>query len=198
MTQFKHISDAIQYRKICPLCMGEVSVDYFTKIEHCHNYGKSTITWETKSEKIVANLFTNEIEDFILKKEYDTIFGINAHSTYQFRHSNSNVLNGITFLRLILNCTKCEQYDCIFQVHIDIKNNKIFNIVLNSESIAIEDHKKTHEITSSYALNKTEYTYFETGDYLSTVKYIDLPFIPIDITNPHNTLNRIQSLIVFS
>lgn len=95
-------------------------------------------------------------------------------------------------------CNDCHMYSFIIQIWIDISNKFITKIVLNSERVSWEDESNVlHEIVSIYSTDKTKYSYFGSDAALDDGQIV-LPFIPIDVSNPKEAVDRIKKLIVFS
>lgn len=204
MTNFYSLKEAIAFQPICPICKGPTALD--------GRFGVNTferITWDFKTQteliyqtdqnKVVIDLETDVVKEAAISRtnyKYVTK-GLAGITTYL----PAPVYYGTEYLRVGVTCDECCQYSYLLQILLDIGLRRISEIVLNSESITLDDGKGiTHEIRNIYTTEKTEYSYFPgkplTGETGSSP--LEFPLIPLDLKDPYKTLERIRSLIIFS
>ena len=201
MIYFQTINDAINYKINCPLChTGIVSLNSSdVKSYQSFDGFRDTLTWTTSQEEVVINLNNDTIEKMTLKSGSVQNFGYNTTVNY-VSQSSSSINNGTMYLRMGFNCEKCRRYYYMAQILVDTKSFKAIKILLNSESILLEDEKGSHEITNTYTMAQTEYLHFTNSNPgpFTAGKAITLPLIDLDLDHPEKTLERIRTLIVFS
>lgn len=182
---FFRLIDAIKYRTQCPLCRERLCINENNLAENYNiDNPKQRIAFElTNIEEIIyINPITNEMELVIWNE------GNKTPSTK--RGTFGHALN--------VKCDKCGMYNFTLQVWMNLDQQKVTHIVLNSEKISWEDENNVlHEITSLYMPHQTKYSYF-VADSSKDDGHITIPLIPLDVYNPGNTVARIRKLLVFS
>jgi hypothetical protein len=136
------------------------------------------------------------------------IYGIGSASPLSYNPATWNTsirTDGHMMERLLIGCERCYQYDYVIQVIVSIKESRITGLVLNSESLTIDEGNATHEIRNVYSFEKTEYNKFinksdnthKLHNYVGN-DTVSLPLIPLDLERPYKTLERIKTLVLFS
>lgn len=188
MKQFKNLDEAIHYRPTCPLCGTETKATY-AKLLVLEQ--KTIITFQLGEASIDVDYYGDDIT---------------------WHSERSNIRNPVKeIFKVTVTCDGdwCSGYGFVLQVHVNPTENKMTGIYLNSESISIERGDELFEIKNIYATNKTEYDRFTKVDVDDgTIKMsgwqgrrngtIILPLVPMDLSNPEKTLDRIKGLVVFS
>jgi hypothetical protein len=77
-----------------------------------------------------------------------------------------------------------------------MSKDKITDLFLNAEFLSVEKNGNAYEMKNNFVKKTTEYTPFDAGK--SDGKHCTLPLIPFDLQNPLKTLERIQTLVLFS
>jgi len=178
MKQFNSLLDAINFHTHCPLCQEELQSDRYVN-------SNQKIALEFLGNSYYIDIATQDIE-LVLSTENNQV--------------NNQVKNsyGLLGLPVTIDCGNCHMYSFIIQIWINFKKHCITEIILNSERVSWEDEKDVlHEIVSIHSTNKTKYSYI-FPDTSKEDGIITLPFIPIDVSNPKDAVNRIRKLIVFS
>jgi hypothetical protein len=189
MKQFDKLIDALQYQKHCPACRGELVISE-------SNLASSYDTNDPNHQKIVFEISIQNDELVYIDPLTNDVELVVWDAGNKIIHKDKNNL-GTFGHSLKLECIKCCMYYYVIQVWVNLNIPQLVSVILNSESISWEDPDRTlHEIVCSYVTNKTTYTYFSVLEQESGT--INLPIVPLDIDNPENTVNRIQSLLVFS
>jgi ribosomal protein S26 len=201
MKQFDTLLDSLSHQPNCPLCNGPVRITKGdTYLVSSLRGPKDYIIWSGNDTKIIAHLATNHIERLDVScKGY-------SKSTKQYY--NFNVI-GDMYARIALYCVKCNCYGYVIQVRMNVEDKKIVAILLNSETVVLNDKTKdiTHEIHNVYATEKTEYTTYKPAlihghgygpQPFYDDKSIELPLIPLNLLNPEKTVERIRNLLPFS
>ena len=201
MIKFKSIQDALDYRTFCPVCHNSLSIDdkYGLMIKKEYDSkNKITLIWKSNQDELVINLNGDRIESLTKKVVSSTIYGLPGCIV---GHGYTSIENGTMYTSLSVGCNDCCQYSYVVQVLVNISKKVIDNIVLNSELITIEDDEVIHEIRNIYTTDKTEYSWFKTGqDEEDPIdeKSIILPLVPLDLVCPEKTVERVRNLILFS
>lgn len=186
MKQFKNLDEAFHYHSTCPVCSGTMKTNYSQLLT---SDGKTTIVFQLKDDSIEADYYGDDIK------------------WYSERSTNSQYV--LDFFGISIVCDGCSKYSYTLRVCADRPKEKITSIHLNSESLSVEKNDELHEIKNIYSIKRTEYVKFtkveEHTEVLSMSGWlsrrngsISLPLIPLDLSNPEKTIDRIKGLIVFS
>ena len=203
MRQFPKLLDALKFRTQCPLCHNILQAngrDLVTEfdIHDCRQRiafelsgnADDILYVDPMSEKIEL-VIGQEKPKFKWGNHPSAISGGTSKSAYYAYH-------GVFGHALTIECDKCSMYSYTLQLWADLDQRRLTQILLNSETVSWEDEFQTlHEIVSSYATNKTRYSYFHTDSSKEDGQVV-LPFIPVDFANPKEAVARIKNLIVFS
>lgn len=190
---FSSILDAMSYRKQCPFCLH--NLDFSDSDLICRDMESGEVELDAGADNtIIVNIHNQQIE-IKEKMQFPVISGDGAivRKTY-------SKLSNREFFRIKLECPKCSCYSIAFQLIIDLINNRMEPLVLNSETFTIEDldTKYVHEIRNVYSTQETEYTFYPKVGSSDEDKSYTFPLIPLDLTDPYHTLRRIKTLLVFS
>jgi hypothetical protein len=204
MKEFRTIQDALDYQKKCPICYSHLNIDQReVDMRWDTDYRRTTLTWSSHESKLVIDLETNAVLSFSMTRSMSPIYGIGYSGPISYLPATTGM--GHIMERLIVGCDKCCQYDYVIQVIVDAKEGRIVGLLLNSECLTIDEKSTTHEIRNVYSFDKTEYLKHDNShDSTHTIKnyvgtaVLSLPLIPLDLENPHKTLERIKTLVLFS
>jgi len=117
--------------------------------------------------------------------------GYNPYKGYPI---NYTLFDGIFITGRKVAC-RCNCYEYSLQLHIDLKEHHLSKIILNSETVTIEDGEDVHEIRNIYTMDKTEYTRISKNKSFDTLK---IPLVSENLFNPQETLIRLKKLLIFS
>jgi hypothetical protein len=101
------------------------------------------------------------------------------------------------------NCidkNKWERFAYSIDCTIDFSTMMVAKSVLRSEIISIEDKKGSYEIENRYSHVITNYWFRppHPDPAIANLQRISIPLIPLNLTNPHETIARIKKLALFS
>ena len=208
MKLFRTIKDALAYQKSCPMCtsllklkLDEHEVGMTTEIDR-HGVVRTILTWSSPESKLAIDLETDEIISYTETRRMPSpIYGIGSVSPVAYIPSKSTGLtsDGQLMERLLVGCELCCQYYYVVQVIVSIDSMgeiRVTGLYLNSEFLIINEGDTTHEIRNIYSFEKTRYIKHNTS-YIGA-GIINLPLIPLDLKNPHKTLERVKTLVLFS
>lgn len=209
MKEFRTIQDALDYRVECPICNSRLCIDKNeVDMRLDTDYKRPTLTWSSPDSKLCIDLETNAVLSYTLTRSMSPVYGIgsNAPLSYIAGQNRINITSdGHLMERIVVGCEDCHQYYYVLQVVVQTKPARLEALFLNSEFLAIDERGTTHEIRNVYSFEKTEYNRFinRADDTHTTSHYIgdntvSLPLIPLDLENPHKTLERIKTLVLFS
>jgi len=183
MIKFNSISDALHYRKKCPICLSELLfynraneisiIDNSIFIEYFY------LNHMIYESDICVNILNNKIESFNGK----------ASESLSFIGDSDRINSSLS-----IECHECGQYDYVVKLYL---NNNSVEAVLNSESITFNDDpfKDTYQIYNLYPTKETQVIQFSTN---KEDRFSSLPLIKLDIENLEHTINRIKKLLIFS
>jgi hypothetical protein len=184
LIEFSSLYQGLNYYINCPLCKGNIIintrdlVDDYRYVEYAQSKNVISFFLDSYTEDIISiNINTEEVRLDISSM------------------SNRNKYHGLFLHGLSLECEDCASFSYTLQLHINLHDLYLSRILLNSESICIEDNDKLHEIRNIYSIGKTEYNYY-LGP--SKFKEVSLPVIKINYDNLKDTVDRINKLMVFS
>jgi len=203
MKQFTKLLEAFRFRTQCPLCHHSLQAngrDLVTDFD-IHNY-KQRIAFELSgnADDILYIDPASEKIELVIGQEKPKLKWGNHPSAISGGTSKSAyyAYHGVFGHSLTIECDNCNMYSFTLQIWADLDQRRITQILLNSERVSWEDEEQTlHEIVSSYATNKTRYSYYHV-DSSQDDGQITLPLIPVSMENPKEAVARIQKLIIFS
>jgi hypothetical protein len=175
MKQFLTLVDAFNYQLQCPICKCDLEIK---------DKDLNTIL-DSDCKLVLENSSSGPI--IIVDRDSEKIEVLQ-------RHKNQSAPTGIYYFGTKI-ISSCAMYEYIIQLRIDLTNNKILQIFLNSEFFAFEEDIIAYELRNVYTLNRTEVTYYKGN---VDTKSINLPLLPVDHSNPLKFLERAKNLIIFS
>jgi len=199
MIQFQSLNQAFEYHKCCPSCGSHLIVDsgdFAERVEYSdgHQCQRFAFRMDYKYDDVLyINTFTNEVEFRLTRSLHEEPVYGGGHRSGQTPTYKS--YDGMWYQGIITSCHECCQFSYTLQLQVDLGRPKVIGIILNSETISLDDKGVTHEIRNTYTTKQTEY-------YRTTLsakeKTITLPLIPLDFNDPKKTLDRIKTLLIFS
>lgn len=212
MQKFKTLLDGCNYQRHCPMCQAKMIINentasIETKWEWSETEKQTTINWLATQHntdiELSIQLESNSILSYKFTNNITPIYSMGATMQYYYPSNsypnNSAFINGI-YVRLNFDCERCAQYQYLLQIFVNL-SNKTIHTKLNSETLYIGDNNKLHKINNLYAQAITNYSFYSPSikDYKDLDKdFYQLPLVPFDVQNPHKTLERIKSLILYS
>jgi hypothetical protein len=200
MKQFHSFKSALEYQERCPLCQGFTHIndrDLAADIGYDYRGEGQRVTFyvnRREDDTITINPATDEVELILANRMPDKIYDATTHSITTAQPSLP-IYNGKLLHALTIDCKNCCQYSYTLQLHFDLAEERLTGIFLNSETLSIENDAIVHEIKNVYSAEETRYTYFlKDGVEKSSI----LPLVPLNLTNPNETVSRIRKLLVFS
>jgi hypothetical protein len=202
MTQirFYNLDDAQKYRPECPLCHGKVRSE---DISFKYDYQRIIAKFDLGDVSFSADYNTNELIDVTEHSSYDKVYMIGSQ-TYSgmVPHSHRSLhKTGTDLVSTVMACSnkECGRYRYLVRIHVSVELNRLVGLVLNSETLAIEDGAKLYTIRNIYTTDKTEMEIRHT--HLSHLHKpqdkIEYPLIPLNIEEPMKTVERLKKLTVF-
>jgi hypothetical protein len=209
--EFNNLQEALTYHSACYMCGSTLTPSFhgdpiFLSMRSSRMDGGRTIEINLSSQVdsscddiLTLDTHHNRIK-FVSKQRYSnyvdsTYFPI--RKTYQVNYGNQ------LYESFIVNCQKCQSFSYVIQIVLSLPQERLQQILLNSEHIQIQDEKKQyHNIINGYISPATEYTIYQSKNILerpfSSIHTLSLPLIPINFHHPQETLHRIQKLLLFS
>jgi len=199
MKQFQTLDEAFHHQSNCPFCHKVITKGW---AQMTFDGGETLVEFDLGKTSVTLDYKTGDLREYKTSSPFEEI----ATRSYPVYASNGSAhsaqRNGKELFRVICACTECSQYTYVLQIHLDMDKRRVVGIFLNSETLSIEKGTDLHEIKNVYATNKTEYstfTNYESDDIKTNDrKSIVLPLIPMDLSNPTKTLDRIKTLVLFS
>lgn len=182
-----------------------------------HEYGSPEIKFNLTEgidsdvdEWVGVNVVTNDVS-FALQRRYncanDYIMGTDGSLSFNSFSSQSQLSyhygNGLLYRALSFDCQKCYQFGYCIQFAIDKRMQQLSLITLNSETVRWTDEKKTlHTVRNIYTTQETEYFQTPSSSNLrannhSGTSLIKVPFMPLNVKQPSETVGRIRKLLAF-
>jgi hypothetical protein len=204
MIKFYCFLEGLHYHSRCPVCRKQMEVndrDLVARLEYPlgHPYQKFAFHIGKSSDDIMyLDPHTEEVEIEFTRNRED--YALGSHGTFKpygysgqiYTHST---YDGMFYHALTLNCNSCCQYHYTLQLHTDLTERRLVGTYLNSESINVVDGEQVHEIKNIYSTEKTEYACFPKD---GSSKKQSMPLIPLNISDPKETVARIKKLLIFS
>lgn len=199
MKSFSCLDEAFHHQNTCPFCDKVITRGY-TQISF--NGGETLVEFSLYKASITLDYHSGEIREYSTAPAFQEI-ATRSYPVYSCNGSAQSATRaGKELFRVICNCNDCGKYAYVLQVHVDMDLKKVIGIFLNSETFSFEKGSHLYEVKNIYATNKTEYSSFTNYELdeakPSDKQSITLPLIPMDLSNPEKTLERIKTLIVFS
>lgn len=176
---FESLLKALQHHPFCPLCQSSLTPD-------CRSFSPAhlTINIGYTDAPLRINLETQDID---WEDPLETYVGA--------------YLNFLT-----LDCRNCLKFGYVLLLTFDLNIPTLTSIRLDSESILWGDaHNTLHEVKSRYPSETSQYSVFPDFKDITVFNLnyhkedsITLPFIPINFSQPEETIQRAQTMAVFS
>jgi hypothetical protein len=200
MKIFHNLTQALEYRIDCPFCGSLMEINDRDLAGQQYNFDAhrgSTRTLEFTFSSSRDDLIRIELPSERIEMQMDSncnylqSVGSNLGTVYPKPFFNGNI-----YCKLSKDCTKCCQYEYVLQLRFIIIDKQISLdiVILNSESMSVEDNDMLHEIKNIYVTEKTEYSYFSKD---GSNKHSSFPLIPMDLDNPENMVSRLRKLLIF-
>jgi len=215
---FNFIRDAYGCSVSCPIC----GVPLFTSLAKKYNWNSNSfndlnmfiggyellqnINVDTLGEdfRLIFNVNSGTIIEFSITQRsnnYTTyaVGCINPLISYGSLNYNRlyYVHDGYVQFRHNVCCDNCDQYGYVLNLNIDLNNpHFVVPTCMESEIVTITNTNNDDiiEIENDYISQKTNYTLLSNN----TSKNQKLPIVSTDLMKPHDVLNRIQDLLIFS
>jgi hypothetical protein len=202
MYKFPNLAEALTYHTHCPLCKRHMRINTRDIMEADDVYLQHRLSFELswnsdRREHLYIDIPTERVTVEVTHYREELAFGTVSSAYSKFGKSFSTLMmGGKLYQGVTLECPKCCKYSYTLQIiiNLDLKRPRVMEVLLNSESISLEDNYKVHEIKNVYNLEKTEYSVFTDN----SDKCINLPLIPLNVNQPQETLDRIKKLVIFS
>lgn len=200
---FQSLLSALHYRRNCPFCHSTLEM-YNKRLRSEYDYDRGYVVFELDEyggNTLCVNFLTEEVELIVARREdLEPIYSGTVPSSiyYNSRMSTSYIrLDGEIGHAISIRCMnrECGQFSYTLQMWVDLIQKKLLGVYLNSELMSIDIDDNTHEIKNVYTTNKTHYTYHSKD---GSSKTATIPLIKLDTTKPHDMLERIKNLIIFS
>lgn len=197
MKHFKNLHEAIQYHERCPFCAGKMVTDM--DMTYDENTLKAYLKFGTS--KVIVDCVTNDIIQYSEYSATDTTYSIGCDIPMVTKMSSlpGLITNGVNYRKINVTCDDCFKYGYMVQVLLSLDSRKIIGLVLNSETVSIENEAKLYEIKCIYTTEKTEMSTFHThtSKQRGPLDKVEFPLVPLDLQNPMKTVERIKNLLVF-
>lgn len=198
MQEFYSFKEALAYHTHCYVCKSKLEINERDLVMEYDRYGTQRLSFSLSpgsDDILFINMANNHVE-LVLTYQPQIVYSSGGQlSGHSPTGPSINIYNGKFIHGLDLGCNNCCQFSYTLQIHIDLSEQKLIVIILNSETISIEDNDMVHEIRNVYPLNQTVYDYFsKDGGENKCV----LPLVPLDLNNPKETVTRIRKLLIFS
>ena len=210
MKYFCNILDALDYHKNCCVCQNPMR-NFFIHGEPCELEYRNDYMRHSQIIKVNLSASTDSDTDDILTI-CPTTNSVNLESNLRYKNRDygfdySKLYTGSTFAYkppvnnysgtlyegLDISCFHCNSFNYTIQLIIDLeKEHRIQQLFLNSEEVVWSDeNNQTYVIRNAYTIGKTEYKY-------KGQKIISVPLIPLNFSDPGETVKRLKVLNTFS
>lgn len=203
MTQLKfyNLDEAFSYRRYCPK-------------EHCEHglfpetatikYGdrQREVEFNVGGNTLTVTSHSNEVLWYREHQEDQKVYGFSSTLMYAGSSRRLHSLSGVgtDLFPVTISCNNCHKYQYVIQVHVSLSERRLVDLVLNSETIIVENMAKEYRIRNVYTTDKTELEIRHThlSHFHEPEDEMEIPLIPLNIEDPMKTVERIKKLIVFS
>lgn len=199
MMKFYSFLQALSFHSKCPICSKPLQIndrDLVSRAEYPIGHPYQTFSFYIGSgtdDTMILNPYTEEIEvqhsRHMNPAYYGTGTGAITHS------SNYSIYNGLHYQALTISCNSCCQYHYTLQIQADLTERRLIGTYLNSETISVKEGNMVHEVKNVYSMEKTEYAYFPKD---GSSKRSSIPLVPLNLSDPKETIARIRKLLIFS
>ena len=202
MSDLQHFNfpiDAIQYRSECPVCKSDMLIDpkdIVGPVEY------------SKNDKLVFEL-DHASDDMVF---IDTITGeltvsisgdSNRYTTGgSFTVPNIKIYPTVMSEKITIKCRNHGHYAYTIKFWLDFDLGKVADLYLESEFVKWKNYHEdlVHEVKNYYTSHITRYTYYNgLFDYqpFANMHVVDMPIIPLNLSNPEETVSRVKNLLAF-
>ena len=201
MTKFYNLDEAFGFRRYCPCkhCSHTLFPEGAT-IKYGENYREVQLS--VHGNTLTVNLHSNEVISYRDQDDDHKRYSMSM-STLMYASPSRKLWSlsksGTDMFPLVVSCNNCHGYSYVLQVHVALDQGRIVKLVLNSESMSVEDMAKRYTIKNIYTTNKTEMEIRHT--HVSQVHEpqdkIEIPLVPLNVEDPMKTVERVKKLVVF-
>lgn len=201
--RFYNLDEAFSYRRYCPCknCEHGLFPETAT-IKYADNHRE--VEFDISGNTLAVASHSNEVLWYREHREDHKVYGIGSQSPLIYagtsRRLHSLSQSGTDLFPVTISCNNCHNYQYIVQVHVSLSERRLTGLVLNSETIVIQDMAKQYRIRNLYTTEKTELEFRHThlSHFHEPEDEMEIPLIPLNIEDPMRTVERIKKLIVFS
>lgn len=201
MTAFYNLDEAFSYRRYCPCkhCSHSLFPESATI-----KYGERQreVEFAIGETTLTVSSHSNTILSYAEARKDVGVYGV-GHSSLMYaspsRHLLSLSKNGTDMFPVTVSCNNCHRYNYVLQVHVNLSQGCLLGLVLNSETMAVEDMAKLYTIKNIYTTGKTEMEVRHThlSQHHASQSKIEYPLIPLNVEEPMKTVERLKKLTVF-
>jgi len=201
MNNLEHFNlpiEAIQYKIDCPICQCKLSIDPKDIVGPVAYSKNNRLVFEldhASDDMVLVDVMTGDIEISTQKnsRSYQTGTSSNVYLGSMYTNVNSESFTG--------SCMVHDHYSYTIRMWIDLELRKVADIYLASEFIMCRDASDiVHEVNNYYESQITKYSYYK-GSYnykpFAELNVVELPIVPLNLSNPEETISRIQNLLIF-
>lgn len=190
---FDSILGILNEYKDCPLCKSKMTMHRGSSV--------SSISYNDQMLTIKDNDYTIKIDVYSSSIEIEQTFQLNDYNYAGYKYSQPKAhqlpANGILMVGIVLECGNvwCTKYSYTLCLDLDLTVCRFKRASLNAEWVCVEDGPDVFEIRNTHSMGITKYSHhFADG----STKSIEVPLIPINSSNPKETLERLKKLIIFT
>ena len=200
MTSFYNLDEAFSYRRYCPHkncghgLFPEVTIKYGDTYRH--------VEFPLNGDALTVDLHSNAVISYTQKEQNQTVYGLGRSSLMYasgrpFFQSLSK--QGTDMFPVTVTCNNCHRYNYVLQVLVNLSQGCLVGLVLNSETIVVDDYVKMYTIKTIYTTEKTEMEirHLHLSQYHGPESKIEYPMVPLNIEEPMKTVERLKKLTVF-
>lgn len=201
MTSFYNLDEAFSYRRYCPCkhCGHTLFPEVATII---HGDGTQHVKLALGGNTLTVGLYSNAVISYEEERQNQTVYGMSGHSLMHIgssRSLHSLSKQGTDMFPVTVSCNNCHRYKYVLQVHVSLSQGCLVGLMLNSETMAVDDYAKLYTITNVYTTGKTEMEvrHLHLSQYHEPEAKIEYPLIPLNVEEPMKTVERLKKLTVF-
>jgi hypothetical protein len=202
MSDLQHFNlpiDAIQYRSECPICQSEMSIDpkdIVGPIEYSKNNRLVFELDHASDDMVFVDVLTGDLRVSINRDSSRYLTG------GAFATPNIKVYPNVMTESLTIKCQGHEHYSYTIKLWLDFDLGKVADLYLESEFLKWKDYNENiaHEVRNYYTSHTTKYNYYNGSfDYrpFANLHIVDIPMVPLNLSNPEETVSRIKNLLIF-
>lgn len=197
---FPDIKQALDYHKYCPFCDAALTINSAQMVEDFVWQGNQKLSFYlsggNNEDILTIDPHTNEVEISVFGREITRHMYTGGKSKGRYatnRHPHPR--SGTLFQGVRAECEKCFLFMCVWQLCINLTDKVLYNVILNSERVSLEQNGMLYEINNVYSTKQTHFiSHLADGSPKESI----LPLIPLDLKNPEDTLSRIRGLLIFT